>query len=138
MCRNWVGGLLPLLFCMRLAKGRWQNAAIYTMMRFSRVGHYAVAGVLLTGVVNALLILGIHIPGRLATCSFVVQMCSRGVDGGNCAGKSVFSGATVPSGFRARTTDVYQDDTGRGGAGRAGSGNGQSVCYGNPSDKVNY
>ena len=33
-----------LLYCMHLAKGRWRVAAIYTMMRFSRVGHYAVAG----------------------------------------------------------------------------------------------
>lgn len=73
---TWVGGLLPLLFCMRLAKGRWQNAAIYTMMRFSRVGHYAVAGVLLTGVVNALLILGFHIPWQAGYVQFLLFKCA--------------------------------------------------------------
>lgn len=52
----WLGGLLPFLYCLRLAKGRWRQAAIYTMMRFSRYGHLAVAGVVLTGIVNALLI----------------------------------------------------------------------------------
>lgn len=52
----WLGGLLPFLYCLRLAKGRWRQAAIYTMMRFSRYGHLAVAGVVATGVVNALLI----------------------------------------------------------------------------------
>lgn len=53
---TWVGGLLPFLYCLRLAKGRWRQAAIYTMMRFSRYGHIAVAGVVVTGIVNALLI----------------------------------------------------------------------------------
>ncbi|MBS0850311.1 copper homeostasis membrane protein CopD [uncultured Leclercia sp.] len=55
---SWVGSLLPLLFCLRLTRGRWQNAAIHTMMRFSRYGHYAVAGVVISGVNNALLIQG--------------------------------------------------------------------------------
>ncbi|MGX5028532.1 copper homeostasis membrane protein CopD [Enterobacter asburiae] len=73
---TWVGGLLPLLFCMRLAKGRWQNAAIYTMMRFSRVGHYAVAGVLLTGVVNALMILGVRIPWQAGYVQFLLFKCA--------------------------------------------------------------
>ncbi|MEO3988306.1 copper homeostasis membrane protein CopD [Pseudocitrobacter cyperus] len=53
---SWLGGLPPFLYCLRLAKGRWRQAAIYTMMRFSRYGHVAVAGVVLTGVINALLI----------------------------------------------------------------------------------
>lgn len=125
---TWLGGLLPLLFCMRLAKGQWQPAAIYTMMRFSRVGHYAVAGVVLTGVFNALFILGIDIPwaGPLRAI-FVVQMCAGGFDGGNCAGKSVFSGATVSCAKRARTTNIYQNDTSRSGAGCAGAGYSQSV-----------
>ncbi|MCW1825754.1 copper homeostasis membrane protein CopD [Enterobacter asburiae] len=73
---TWLGGLLPLLFCMRLAKGDWQNAAIYTMMRFSRVGHYAVAGVLLTGVVNSLLILGVHIPWQAGYVQFLLFKCA--------------------------------------------------------------
>lgn len=73
---TWLGGLLPLLFCMRLAKGRWQNAAIFTMMRFSRVGHYAVAGVLLTGVFNTLLILGVHIPWQAGYVQFLLFKCA--------------------------------------------------------------
>ncbi|MGX4989308.1 copper homeostasis membrane protein CopD [Enterobacter kobei] len=73
---TWLGGLLPLLFCMRLAKGRWQNAAIYTMMRFSRVGHYAVAGVLLTGTINSLLILGVHIPWQAGYVQLLLFKCA--------------------------------------------------------------
>ncbi|MBY6355009.1 MAG: copper homeostasis membrane protein CopD [Enterobacter sichuanensis] len=73
---TWLGGLLPLLFCMRLAKGRWQTAAIYTMMRFSRVGHYAVAGVLLTGVVNALMILGLQIPWQAGYVQLLLFKCA--------------------------------------------------------------
>lgn len=78
---SWVGGLLPLLFCLRLSYGRWHNAAIHTMMRFSRYGHYAVAGVLLSGVVNVLLIQGWANPlhsdwGRmlLLKCALVALM----------------------------------------------------------------
>lgn len=55
---GWFGGLVPLLFCLQLAKGRWRQAAIKTMMRFSRYGHLAVAGVLLSGILNAWLIQG--------------------------------------------------------------------------------
>lgn len=78
---TWIGGLLPLLFCMQLAKGRWHVAAIYTMMRFSRVGHYAVAGVIFTGVINALFILGLNAPWHtqygqllLFKCALVAMM----------------------------------------------------------------
>jgi putative copper resistance protein D len=70
-----------LLFCLRLAHGRWQNAAIHTMMRFSRFGHYAVAGVLLSGVANVLLIQGwANLPGSdwgmmlLLKCALVALM----------------------------------------------------------------
>ncbi|MCQ4444396.1 copper homeostasis membrane protein CopD [Enterobacter cloacae] len=73
---TWLGGLFPLLFCMRLAKGRWQNAAIYTMMRFSRVGHYAVAGVLLTGIINTLFITGIQIPWQADYVRFLLFKCA--------------------------------------------------------------
>lgn len=54
----WVGGLIPFLYCLRLAKGRWRQPAIATMMRFSRYGHLAVAGAIASGVVNAWLIQG--------------------------------------------------------------------------------
>ncbi|HCD5408168.1 TPA: copper homeostasis membrane protein CopD [Klebsiella oxytoca] len=55
---SWVGGLLPFIYCIRLAHGRWRQAAISTMMRFSRYGHLAVAGAIASGAVNALLIQG--------------------------------------------------------------------------------
>jgi copper resistance protein D len=54
----WFGGLLPFIYCLQLAKGRWRGFAIDTMMRFSRYGHLAVAGVILSGVLNAWLIQG--------------------------------------------------------------------------------
>jgi putative copper resistance protein D len=67
----WAGGLLPLLMCMRLARRpRWRQAAIMAMMRFSRYGHLAVAAVIATGVVNAVLILG----GTLPLASSYVQL----------------------------------------------------------------
>ena len=55
---SWFGGLLPFIYCLRLAHGRWRQAAIYTMMRFSRYGHLAVAGAIGSGIVNALFIQG--------------------------------------------------------------------------------
>jgi len=54
----WVGGLVPFLYCLRLAKGRWRKLAISTMMRYSRYGHLAVAGAIATGLINAWLIQG--------------------------------------------------------------------------------
>ncbi|EPE7163043.1 copper homeostasis membrane protein CopD [Cronobacter sakazakii] len=59
----WFGGLVPLLMLMRMAKEtRWRADAITAMMRFSRYGHIAVAGVIATGIVNSVLILGISWP----------------------------------------------------------------------------
>lgn len=55
---SWFGGLLPFIYCLRLARGRWRQSAISTMMRFSRYGHLAVAGAIASGVVNSLLIQG--------------------------------------------------------------------------------
>lgn len=54
----WVGGLIPFLYCLRLVHGRWRQPAVAAMMRFSRYGHVAVAGVILSGILNALLIQG--------------------------------------------------------------------------------
>lgn len=73
---TWVGGLLPLLFCMRLAKGHWQTSAIYTMMRFSRVGHYAVAGVMLTGIINALFITGFRVSWNTDYVQLLLFKCA--------------------------------------------------------------
>ena len=61
---------------MRLAKGRWQPAAIFTMMRFSRVGHYAVAGVLLTGIINTLFIVGINVPWHAPYVQLLLFKCA--------------------------------------------------------------
>ena len=55
---SWFGGLLPFIYCLRLTQGRWRRAAVYTMARFSRYGHLAVAGTIASGVINALLIQG--------------------------------------------------------------------------------
>ncbi|MEI9854663.1 copper homeostasis membrane protein CopD [Enterobacter mori] len=73
---TWLGGLLPLLFCMRLSSGRWQTAAVYTMMRFSRVGHYAVAGVIFTGIINALFITGINVPWQAGYVKMLLFKCA--------------------------------------------------------------
>lgn len=77
----WFGGLLPVMFCSRLAKGHWREAAIVGLMRFSRYAHVAVAGVIFTGIVNALLIQGVALPwlsdyGRLllVKCALVLLM----------------------------------------------------------------
>ena len=59
----WLGGLWPLLICMRMARhAHWREEAIVAMMRFSRYGHLAVAGVVLTGAINAMFILGLRWP----------------------------------------------------------------------------
>lgn len=55
----WIGGLLPLLICMRLGREpALREDAIRAMRRFSLSGHAAVAGVVLTGVLNGLIITG--------------------------------------------------------------------------------
>ncbi len=41
----WFGGLLPVLWCMQLIKGRWRHQTIQALMRFSWCGHFAVIGV---------------------------------------------------------------------------------------------
>ncbi|UJR61916.1 copper homeostasis membrane protein CopD [Dickeya zeae] len=59
----WVGGLPPLLPVLRDAQRvSARDDAILTMMRFSRFGHLAVALAILTGLVNARLILGWPLP----------------------------------------------------------------------------
>jgi putative copper resistance protein D len=105
---SWLGGLLPLLFCMHHVKGRWQTAAIYTMMRFSRAGHYAVAGVILTGVINALFILGWNVPWQteygqllLFKCALVVMMVAIAL-------ANRYFGSTLSSGCRTRTADFIR------------------------------
>jgi copper resistance protein D len=58
----WVGALVPLLLILgRIDQPDWQHAAAQALRSFSLAGHFAVAIVLTTGVVNALLVLG-HLP----------------------------------------------------------------------------
>lgn len=55
----WAGGLLPVVYLMREARGpEHRYDAIGTMMRFSRYGHLAVILVVVSGVINGLLLLG--------------------------------------------------------------------------------
>ncbi|HEY2454870.1 MAG TPA: copper homeostasis membrane protein CopD [Scandinavium sp.] len=76
----WFGGLLPFLYCLRLTKGQWRTSAINTMMRYSRYGHLAVAGVVLSGIANAWLIQGQLLTGSaygsllLVKCALVALM----------------------------------------------------------------
>ncbi|WLI76047.1 copper homeostasis membrane protein CopD [Kosakonia sp. H02] len=72
----WLGGLLPVLFCMHLARGRWQTSAIAAMMRFSRYGHLAVAGVIVTGIVNMLLIQGLGWPWQSSWGRMLLLKCA--------------------------------------------------------------
>lgn len=72
----WFGGLLPVIYCMRLAKGRWYQQAIYTMMRFSRYGHLAVAVVLLTGIANIFFIHGFSQPRHSAWVQLLLLKCA--------------------------------------------------------------
>lgn len=82
----WFGGLLPVIFCTRQAQGQMREAAISTLMRFSRATHLAVALVFITGVTNTLLIQGIALPwqsdyGRflLCKCALVLLMLAIAV-----------------------------------------------------------
>lgn len=77
----WFGGLLPVLYCMRLVNAHHRMQAIGSLMRFSRYGHLAVAGVLISGIINALFIQGVALPwqslyGRLllVKCVLVLLM----------------------------------------------------------------
>ncbi|HFK4758715.1 TPA: copper homeostasis membrane protein CopD [Citrobacter farmeri] len=72
----WFGGLLPVIYCMHMARGRWKQQAVYTMMRFSRYGHLAVAGVLLTGIANVLFIQGFSLPWRAAWGQLLLLKCA--------------------------------------------------------------
>lgn len=55
----WLGSLLPVLLCLRLlADPVARGDASLTLRRFSSAGHAAVAGVLLSGAINTMLVLG--------------------------------------------------------------------------------
>lgn len=55
----WIGGLVPLTVIMRAAYRESSRCdAICTMMRFSSYGHFAVALVLVTGIIDSWILLG--------------------------------------------------------------------------------
>lgn len=55
----WVGGIYPLLLLMLTARKQILSPfAVNSMMNFSRVGHWAVALVVLTGIADVLLVAG--------------------------------------------------------------------------------
>jgi len=55
----WLGSLLPVLLCLRLlADPVACGDASLTLRRFSSAGHAAVAGVMLSGAINTMLVLG--------------------------------------------------------------------------------
>ena len=42
---SWFGGLLPFIYCLRLAQGRWRQAAVFRCRRCRWApGRYAVRG----------------------------------------------------------------------------------------------
>ncbi len=55
----WLGGLVPFLLCLReYADTQRRREAVDAMMRFSFFGHFVVAAIVLTGVVNIALTSG--------------------------------------------------------------------------------
>ncbi|HEY4468779.1 MAG TPA: copper homeostasis membrane protein CopD [Klebsiella sp.] len=109
---SWFGGLLPFIYCLRLAHGRWRQDAIYTMMRFSRYGHLAVAGTIASGVVNALLIQGGLIStspwGRmlLFKCALVAAMVAIALVNRYVLVPHMSAGGTRAKQLTVRTTQI--------------------------------
>lgn len=109
---SWFGGLLPFIYCLRLAHGRWRQAAICTMMRFSRYGHLAVAGAIASGVVNALLIQGELISastwGRmlLLKCALVAAMVAIALVNRYVLVPRMSAGGTRAEQLIVRTTQI--------------------------------
>lgn len=83
----WAGGLLPVVMLMQDArKMSTRYDAIRTLMRFSRYGHLAVALVVISGAINAMLLLGwppvsFHIYSQLLLIKtlLVMLMCAVAV-----------------------------------------------------------
>ena len=109
---SWFGGLLPFIYCLRLAHGRWRQAAICTMMRFSRYGHLAVAGAIASGAVNALLIQGGLISaspwGRmlLLKCALVAAMVAIALVNRYVLVPRMSAGGTRAEQLIVRTTQI--------------------------------
>ncbi|MDH0310704.1 copper homeostasis membrane protein CopD [Klebsiella pasteurii] len=109
---SWFGGLLPFIYCLRLAHGRWRQAAIFTMMRFSRYGHLAVAGAIASGVVNALLIQGELISASpwermlLLKCALVAAMVAIALVNRYVLVPRMSAGGTRAEQLIVRTTQI--------------------------------
>ncbi len=59
----WTGGLIPFLLSLgAFRRGAHAREAVTGMIRFSFYGHFAVAGVVATGVVNVALTSGLPLP----------------------------------------------------------------------------
>lgn len=55
----WLGALFPMIATLRLLhQPRWHDTVVAALIRFSRVGHVAVAVVILSGALNSWLIVG--------------------------------------------------------------------------------
>ncbi|KRB61285.1 copper-binding protein [Rhizobium sp. Root708] len=55
----WLGALVPVILLLRLlGDARWQEKARKALMRFSTIGHLAVAAVVISGATNTLLVVG--------------------------------------------------------------------------------
>ncbi len=56
---GWLGGLPPFLVCLdRLMRSRERRDALAAMMRYSRVGHFAVAAVFVSGALDVAMTTG--------------------------------------------------------------------------------
>lgn len=95
---TWFGGLLPVVYCMRMAQGRWRQHAISAMMRFSRYGHFCGGRIAHRHWQHAIYH-GIYryLADHLWTVAFV-KMCAGRAYGSNCADESVCSRTTYATG----------------------------------------
>jgi putative copper resistance protein D len=71
---SWFGGLLPFIYCLRLAQGRWRPAAVHHGALFT-LRASAVAGTIASGALNALLIQGV-IDWRIAVGRMLLIKCA--------------------------------------------------------------
>lgn len=94
----WFGGLLPVVYCMRMAQGRWRQHAISAMMRFlvmvtfcgGRIAHRHWQHAIYHGIYR-------YLADHLWTVAFV-KMCAGRAYGSNCADESVCSRTTYATG----------------------------------------
>jgi copper resistance protein D len=58
----WIGGLIPFVMCLNVtSRNVLRRDAVTAMMRFSFFGHFVVAAIVMTGIINIALISG-HAP----------------------------------------------------------------------------